>query len=293
MPNLKRIVILGATGFFGNRLNAFLSKTLPTTETIGLGSQDIDLTKEESSKALASHFDQSTAVVMCSGIKSNYGNDQSTCIANIKMADTLCEALATQPVRKVIFFSSIAVYGVDANNTAITESTEPILDTHYGLSKFTSERLIDLAVEKIKDCDAIHVRTPTIIGAHEKIRAATPSGFLTTYLSGDEVTLWGDGSDRREFIFADDLCKLIERLLNSNFSGIINTSSGEGLTYRDSLDAIEQLLGKSLIVHSRERTKEKVDKVYSIERLRTLFPDFQFTPLKEALASILAEQTKT
>jgi UDP-glucose 4-epimerase len=283
---LKKIVVLGHSGYVGNRLMGILVQQFPDQDVVGISSQNIDLLDERDVVQLKEHFCMDTAVVMCSGVKSNFGDTLENCGKNIRMAENVCRILKEQPVKRFIFFSSIAVYGVFKHDTAITEKTPVEIDTHYGLSKFCSEKLLDMTFNNLPGSSLVLLRTPTIYGPHERIRTSTPSGFLTTYLNGEEVTLWGDGSERREFVFIEDIVKIVGALIANDFSGIINTSSGEGNTYKDALDIIGDLLGRELIVHSRERTMSKVSKVYDIGLFRGIFPDFPFTSLKEGLRAI-------
>jgi cupin fold WbuC family metalloprotein len=287
LPNIKKILILGHSGFVGNRLMEFFKERYPDLDVIGKSSREIDLTDIQETFGLKDYFDLNTIVIMCSGIKSDYGNDLDTCAKNIKMAENICKVLSEHPVKKFLFFSSIAVYGVNIHNTSVTEKTSAKIDTYYGVSKFVSERLFSLQFSLLKESSLIILRTPIIYGPNEKITAQTPSGFLTTYLDGGEVTLWGDGSELREFLFIEDAVKIVDLLASSDFAGIINPSSGEGHSYKEALDIISKLLGKKLTIHSRERTKDKVDKVYDTSFFKSWFPKFSFTSLENGLQFIL------
>jgi UDP-glucose 4-epimerase len=285
---MKRLVILGNSGFVGRRLHEYFAQHSSAYKVIGLASQDIDLTDDRQCSRLAEHFDLDTTVVMCSGIKSNYGSNMDNYTRNVAMAANVCRAVAKAPVGRFVFFSSIAVYGVDTNNTKISERTEVVPDTHYGLSKYDSEVLLSLEFSKLHSSSLVILRMPTMYGPHEKIIAATPSGFLTTYLQGGEVTLFGDGSELREFVFIEDVLSVLTHLLDSEFAGVLNVGSGRAVSYRDALDIISILLDKPLTIRHRERTKPKIDKVYDVALLRTLMPDLAFTPLEEGLRRILA-----
>lgn len=283
---VKRILILGHTGFVGNRLLKYFKQKYPDLEIIGKSSKDIDLTNYHDALKLKDLFDTNTVVIMCSGIKSNYGDDLDCCIKNIRMAENICKVLTDYPVNKFLFFSSIAVYGVNTNNVKITEKTHIKNDTYYGLSKSVSEGLLSLHFAKSRN-SLIILRTPTIYGPGEKILAPTPSGFLNTYLDGKEVTLWGDGSEIREFLYVDDLIRIIDELLNKNISGVLNIADGMNHTYKESLDLISKILNQKITIHFRERTKEKVNKAYNTSHFRSLFPDFKFTSLEDGLRFIL------
>jgi UDP-glucose 4-epimerase len=287
LPDIKRILILGHSGFVGQRLKEYFQTRYPAIDIVGISSREIDLTQPQKSMTLSEYFDLDTAVIMCSGIKSNYGTNLETYAKNVAMVQNVCRVLAKYPVRKFVFFSSIAVYGVDKHDVNITEQTEIIPDTHYGLSKYDSEKLLSLEFKQLKQSSLIILRTPTIYGPNEKIIASTPSGFLTTYLRGGQVTLWGDGSDLREFLFIEDLIRIIDFLLQGGFSGVLNVSSGCVHSYREAVDIIAHLLDKELTVNYRERTKPKVDKVYNTSFLKSLLPQFSFTPLEKGLQHIL------
>ncbi len=287
-PSVRRLVILGHTGFVGRRLHEYFAQQYPGLEVVGLSSREVDLTQAETAARLAEYFDADTAVIMCSGIKSNYGSNLETYGRNLAMAQNVCSVLSKHPVRRFVFFSSIAVYGVDKHDSAITEETPVELDTHYGLAKYHSEGLLSLEFERMQASSLAIIRTPTIYGPNEKIIAPTPSGFLTTYLDGGEVSVWGDGSELREFLFIEDLVRVLDRLVAGNFSGVLNVSAGQGRSYQEALDIIAGLLNRELVVHRKERSKPKVDKVYDTALLKRLFPDLRFTPLEEGLRQMLA-----
>ena len=287
---MNKFVILGHTGFVGLRLKEYLEAKHPQAKVTGISSKDIDLTNKENSRQLSNYLDMNTCVIMCSGVKSNYGNNLDTYIKNVQMVENVCRVLAEHPVKRLMFFSSIAVYGVDKHNLNITENTMVVPDTHYGLSKYDSERLLKLEFARLKNSSLALLRTSTIYGPNEKIVAPTPSGFLTTYLDGGEVTLWGDGTDLREFLFIEDLVRIVDLLIFNAFSGVINLGGGAGRSYMEAIHIIENILGKKLGVHHKARNKNQVDKLYDLALFRSLFPQFVFTPLEDGLRFMLKHQ---
>lgn len=292
LPGIRRLVILGHSGFVGRRLQEHFGQRYPGLEVVGVSSREIDLTQAEQAARLAEYLDADTVVIMCSGIKSNYGSNLESYGRNLAMAQNVCSVLSKKPVLRFVFFSSIAVYGVDKHDVDITELTPVVPDTHYGLAKYHSEGLFALEFERIKQSSLVILRTPTMYGPNEKIIAPTPSGFLTTYLDGGQVSVWGDGAELREFLFIDDLVSVMDRILQGSFAGVLNVSGGHGRTYQDALDIISRLLGRELPVTRRERTKPKVDKVYNTALLQRLLPGFRFTPLEEGLQQMMANRSR-
>ncbi|MDX2226056.1 MAG: NAD(P)-dependent oxidoreductase [Verrucomicrobiae bacterium] len=286
--SIDTLVILGHTGFVGSRLTAHFQEKHPRLKIIPVSSRDIDLSKAEQCERLKDHLTMRTMVIMTAGIKSNYGNDVNLYLNNVSMAANICRIISDHPVRKFVFFSSIAVYGVDVSNRRLTEQTAPDPDTYYGLSKFDSERLLSLAFSKLTDSSLVLLRVSSIYGPGEKIIAPTPSGFLITYLEGGEVTLWGDGSEYREFLFIDDIVRIVEGLYLGDYEGVLNVGGHQPHTYRGALKCISQLLGKKIRVRHKPRSKKKVDKVYDRKNslVRKLFPRLEFTPLETGLEII-------
>lgn len=284
-PSINRVIVIGHSGFVGRRVKARLEERYPGLEVKGLATRDIDLTGPDAGARLSEHFDATAAVVMCSGIKSNYGTNLENYTKNVTMAENVCRALALSSVRRFIFLSSIAVYGVDTHDEGITEESPIVPDSYYGLSKYTSECLLRLQFAA-DPRPLVVLRISSVYGPGESLTPPTPSGFLRTYLKGGEITLWGDGSERREFLYVDDLIAVIEQVMSSDFSGILNVGGDQPVSYRDSLAIISKILGRDLTVSHRERTKLQVDKVYDMSLLRRTAPAVTFTSLEDGLRKI-------
>jgi UDP-glucose 4-epimerase len=160
----------------------------------------------------------------------------------------------------------------------ITEFSPIIADTYYGLSKYVSERIFLLDQKHNKE-KLIIIRTPTVYGFGDKINAHTPSGFLNILREGGEIELWGDGTELREFIFIDDIIYIINKLTHIDYSGILNTGSGCGYSYKEAIDIIAKVLDIEPNVTNKERTKDKIDKVVDPDNLISIIGNVPFTTL--------------
>jgi len=174
------------------------------------------------------------------------------------------------------------VYGVHKKHKIISEETYVDPDTYYSLSKLVTERLLQIGFAGGKN-KLIIMRPSTLYGPGETITPHTPSGFLNTYVNGGIVTLWGDGSELREFVFIDDMVRLVANIIESEFSGILNIGGGQPRSYKDALEIISKILDKDIEINSKPRTTEPVDKIYDLSSINLLFPDFQFTTLEKGL----------
>ena len=70
------------------------------------------------------------------------------------------------------------------------------------------------------------------------------SVFMYNVLQDKEISVWGDGSVIRDFIYASDFAKACVLAVLSEKIGVLNIGSGVGLSIKELLDAIEKALGK-------------------------------------------------
>ncbi len=280
---IKRIVLLGNTGFIGRHLKKGFKNALPQAEVIGQSLPALDLTKLEDAHKLADLFDLETAVIMCAAIKRQFGDNLEIFEQNLDMTSNLCRVLEKRPVKRVVFFSSSAVYGEDIHNTRITEETSVCPTSYYGLVKYTAERLYVKTIGRQKGSSLVVLRPPLIYGPGDLGRTYGPSGFIKAALNNEPVTLWGDGTELREFVFVGDIVRVVCGLLDSDFNGVVNVASGKSHTFQDVLKVVSDLVGHALDVKFLVRTKDRVDNVFDNTHFTRLMPGLRFTPLEEGI----------
>ena len=206
MKKKKKILIVGHRGLVGSNLfntinkdNNFLVK--------GISSREINLIKENSYKKLKK-FNSYDNIIFCSAIKSDFGNNFENLDQNINLINNFIKGIDIKKIKKLIYLSSNAVYGVHVNHYNVNEKSKLISDTPYSLSKYFSEKILELKFKNHKE-KLVILRPTTIFGNEEKILAGNPYGFLNKMLRGVTIKLWGKGDEKREFLFVDDLSKII------------------------------------------------------------------------------------
>jgi UDP-glucose 4-epimerase len=289
-PAVGRVLILGESGFIGRHLGESFRKCSSSLEVIGRSAPGLDFTRHEDVEKMADLFDMRTAVVVLAGIKRQLGDNLDTFSQNMQMAVNLCRLLERRPVNRLVFFSSAAVYGEEIHNLNITEETPVHPTSLYGAAKYMAECLFQKVVQAGGKDSLLILRPPVIYGPGDTGDGYGPSGFVRAALNGETISLWGDGEELREFIFVEDVAKIICTLALSEHSGVLNLVSGNSYSYRDLLDSISTALGRKVTTSSRPRSKKRVDHGFSNAGLRDLLPDFPFTPPEEGIRRLMAAQ---
>lgn len=280
-----KIILIGHTGFIGNNIYKYLSKTI-NYDLVGISRNEIDLTKQKSYKAISKKFTPETILIMCAGVKKQLGDDLNIYENNMNITTNFCRALLEARLKRIIYFSSASVYGEDVMYyDKISESTPVQPKSYYGIAKYTSERLIQRITAETKT-ELIILRPPLTYGKDDSSRGYGPTDFVYKAVEGKEIQLWGDGSEFREFVYVDDIGRAVRQLIHSHFNGILNLVSGKSYTFKEIVDHLNNIKGLELKYKSRERTKEKVDHHYSNELFKQVLGDFKFTDLMDGLKNM-------
>jgi len=104
---------------------------------------------------------------------------------------------------------------------------------------------------------------------------------------GQPLVVWGSGQPRRQFIYSKDLAKLmIWYLLSTDATELITLAPGdEGeVSIAEAANIVASCLGfDGKIVFDTTKPDGQLKKTASNERLRKHLPDFEFTPMDQAI----------
>lgn len=115
-------------------------------------------------------------------------------------------ALVDARIGRLLFLSSADVYGI--NDSADLVETDPVRPTTvYAAAKASFEAYLS-ASHASDGLPTIVFRPVTIYGPHQHPGWLVPVA-ITRALTGQRITVYGDGSARRDWIHVDDICDLL------------------------------------------------------------------------------------
>jgi len=181
---------------------------------------------------------------------------------NVSGSLALLSAMSEAGVNKLVFSSTAAVYG-NIDVSPIPEDTRYDPANPYGETKVMVERVLHW-LDQCASLRSVRLRYFNACGAnpaaglgerHDPETHLIPLLFRAI-LTGKPITLFGDdyptpdGTCIRDYIHVDDLANAhiaaLKHLLDGGSSDVFNVGTGEGLSVKEVLAAVERVTGRKV-----------------------------------------------
>lgn len=217
-------------------------------------------------------------------------NDDPIYDVRSNLVDTLVllEACVEAGVRKVIFTSSGGtVYG-PPRTVPIGEDhpTDPI--TSYGIVKLAIEKYLGLfRYLHGLNCAVLRISNPYGPYQDPAGQQGVISVFLNRILAGEPITIWGDGTVVRDYLYVADLVDaLVLAAEVETESKVFNIGSGRGAALKEIIALMAEVTGeKPMVEYLPGRTLDVPANVLDVRRARE---ELGWTP-RTGLADGMAE----
>ena len=256
---MKKILVLGASGFLGksliarlkelgNKVTAFDRYWTKTIE--GVHCVVGDFCDAECLKEVMKGQDVVFHLVSTTVPATSNDNPIFDCESNILGSLKVLEAMKENGVAKIVFASSGGtVYGIPQNNPTI-ENVDGYPISAYGIGKIAIEKYLYL-YSHLHGINAIALRlsNPYGPGQDPEKGQGVIAAFVKRALHGETIEIWGDGSVIRDFVYIDDVVNafVLAMEASSKFE-VLNIGSGEGKSLLEILSVIESELKLGLNV---------------------------------------------
>jgi UDP-glucose 4-epimerase len=267
---MKKVLILGGTGYIGTNLAINLSKFYDVTVT-GRKDLNIFLQKQSSLKFLKLKLsnteivksiveDYDVFIMLIPNLQPHQFSKDSDddMIEIIKPSETLFKLLAL--AKKKLIFSSTggAVYG-DSGMKMSKESDFCNPMNQYGKYKLKLENILEgIWKETEFDVDILRISNP--YGGH--FFNYFTSGFINTTLSkiklNAPLSIWGNGLQIRDFIHINDVCEYIRRSIEIKGFNLMNIGTGVGHSLESTCKLITQVNTVKIDIHFDDNYLELV-----------------------------------
>jgi UDP-glucose 4-epimerase len=282
--NPLRVVVVGSSGFVGQDITRTLRES--GTEVVALTSADVDLTKPESIDTLGRMIGEPDSLVIVSAITPDKGKDAATLMRNLAMGQHLSAFLEQAKRAHVVYISSDAVYADDANPVREDSCCDP--SSFHGLMHLVRERMFAEAVRKTATPYLI-LRPCAVYGGGDTHNSYGPNRFLRTALNDHQISLFGQGEEKRDHIYIKDLSRLAALCLARSSEGVLNVATGQSVSFFEVAEKIAQLCGDGVEIKGSPRANPVTHRHFDVTNIHKAFPGFVLTSLDDGLAEFLGE----
>lgn len=286
------ILITGGAGFIGSHILAQLQgrrdMDVVVFDNLSSGSKEHvpagmelvegDVCDEAAVDALFAdhHFDAVIHLAAQTMVPTSVEQPVLDCRINLEGVLHVLEACRIHDTGHILFSSSAAVYG-DNFHIPLKETERLVPTSPYGITKMTTEHYLRVYHE-LYGMDATVFRFANVYGERqgEKGEGGVVSIFCKLLSQRQGITVFGDGNQTRDFVYAGDIAQAIIRALPLKGYHTMNVSTGQETSLNDLIRSFEKAVGYTVPVqYTAPRTGDILRSVLSNEALKR---DLGFVP---------------
>ncbi|MCI1647445.1 MAG: NAD-dependent epimerase/dehydratase family protein [Bacteroides sp.] len=244
------ITIIGGSGFVGSRLIAFFKK-FSDLELLNIDKMQSDIYPEITVianvmdiDALNKHLMGTDVVVLLAAEHHDNVSPVSLYydVNVVGMRNTLL-AMQSNGIKRLVFTSSVAIYGLNKQNPSETHPADPFND--YGRSKWQAECLLQEWHQMHPDWN-INIIRPTVIFG-EKNRGNVYN--LLRQIASGKFVMIGNGHNKKSMAYVGNVVAFISFLIHKEYKGynVFNYVDTPDLSMNDLVYYVVEALNKHVL----------------------------------------------
>lgn len=291
-----KVAIIGANGFIGRHLTAFLSKN-KSVELFLFGRSKsnngsmlpnykvIDLKQGETWKEDLRGMDIVYYLASSSIPATTWHEPLNEVHDNLIPFLNFMEFMSTTACKKVVFVSSAGtVYG--PSNVKLQEDSNKNPFSPYGIVKLTMEHFLNYYQAKYNIQYDVY-RISNVYGEGQDIKKGLGviNIFLDNILKNGAAAVFGNGSNTRNYIYVGDVVRLMALSIDyPEKSGIYNLASNDTLSINELIDLMKSTIDKPFEVEYRDgRQSDNSFIDLDNKKILDLANSFRFTDIEEGI----------
>ena len=288
----KRVLVTGGSGLIGIPLVKKLQNIGADVRVVSLDDKapfdaSVEFIKGDiCNRDICERVLQDIQVVFhLAGIKGSIGVAQKKAstflVKNIVMNTNIMEAARKLQVERFLYASSICIYPpaqVFEEKNAFTGLPHPS-DKFGGMAKLVGEMQIEAYKLQYDLDNFLTVRPANTYGPYDNFNPVSaliiPALIYRVFENENPLTVWGDGSAVRDFVYSDDVADFMIQMVEKNENTPLNVGSGEHFTIKSVAETVvkhaEKIFEKKIGIKwdTTKPTGEKY-RVTSIEEAKSI-----------------------
>ncbi|MHB1016859.1 MAG: NAD-dependent epimerase/dehydratase family protein [Coriobacteriia bacterium] len=199
------------------------------------------------------------------------------------------EAARAEGISRVVFSSSAGIFG-ELKTLPIAEDHPQDPDSPYGTSKLAAEKMC-LVYNKLYGMQNVCLRYFNVYGTRQRFDAygnVIPI-FAERMIRGQEVTIFGDGEQTRDFVHVADVARANYLAgTSARAAGSFNIGSATRISINDLVSMMAEAIGTPVnVVHGGPRPGDVRDSLAAIDAAAAAFGFAPSMDLSEGLRAYL------
>lgn len=310
---MKKIVILGASGFIGFNLLLYYSKikNYKIIATYNLNNKRakfqrknitwVKVNLKNNSQKVKKILNNADIVFHCAafsqGSKIILNKPLSLITENYLINNCILDVLTKVSIKKFIYFSCTVMYPNSKSTLTENQFDERKIFKNYRAGaniKLQMERTMEEFSKHLKT-KFLAIRHSNIYGKYDKFGKEGSHVFATLihkFLDKKQkkVEIFGDGSEKRDFLYIDDLLnavRILEKNLNYKFD-IFNVSYGKSFSIKELAYKIKNELKSNKTIKFKNEFKSlKVNILVSSKKIKKIYSWTPKVNLKKGILKTL------
>lgn len=259
-----KILVTGGAGFIGSHLLQLLLKqkdvevvvydnlTSGRSEHVPSGVRLIEgdvRDKELARLFLQERFDAVIHLAAQTMVPYSLQHPDEDCAVNLLGLINVLECCRQSGVQNIVFSSSAAVYG-DNLHIPLEEEERMLPTSAYGITKMTSEHYLRM-YHDLYGLNTTVLRFANVYGERQGAggEGGVVSIFCKLLAKGEGVTVFGNGEQTRDFVYAGDIAEALWRGSRLTGHHVINVSTQKETSVNALLAAFKEAVGRAFPVH--------------------------------------------
>ena len=244
-----KITLIGASGFVGTRLMNLLDESgqykqknidLQPSHFFGQYTTIGDVRdQKQMDKELA---DTDLVVLLAAQHRDDVSPVSLYYDTNVKGMENTLKAMEKNGVKRIIFFSSVAVYGLNKNNPNEEHEKDPF--NHYGKSKWQAEQVLQEWHRTHSDWNVNIVRPTVIFGERNRGNVYN----LLKQIASGKFLMVGSGNNKKSMAYVGNVVAFVKFLIDSKTEGynVYNYIDKPDFTTNELVALVEKVLDKHI-----------------------------------------------
>lgn len=302
-----KIVVTGASGFLGRHLLPQLKKQYPQGEVIGLSSQDYDLMNPLQVIKMFEDLHPEILIHLAAysgGIGANRTYPADFYYRNTILTALVFEQAAKFKVKKMIYTMGGCSYPATATSPIDESQMWQGYPQPESAGYSSAKKMGIVASQSYRtqyDLNSVVLIPGNLYGEYDNFRnneshvvPALIRRFYEAKLNQlEEVAMWGSGTPKRDFVYAQDVAKVIPYFIdNYNSSEPVNISSGTTTAIKELAQWVKETTGfEGKLTWDTTKPDGQMVKIFDVTKLNSLGLSCD-TNLKEGLEKTFAWLSK-